>query len=84
MATVPMCTQSTLGCLPTVREANNVRDAVPLHRIAEVRAQQGVSLRAISRRSGVDIQDLRQQDVDLRPKGTSDLHFKRYQLQQGG
>ena len=58
-----MCNQSTLDCLPTVREANKVRDAVPLHRIAEVRAQQGVSLRAISRRSGVDIHELKRQEL---------------------
>ncbi len=63
MATIPMCNQSTLDCLPTVREANKVRDAVPLHRIAEVRAQQGVSLRAISRRSGVDIHELKRQEL---------------------
>lgn len=63
MATIPMCTQSPLDCLPTVREANKVRDAVPLHRIAEVRAQQGVSLRAISRRSGVDIHELKRQEL---------------------
>lgn len=63
MATIPMCNQSPLDCLPTVREANKVRDAVPLHRIAEVRAQQGVSLRAISRRSGVDIHELKRQEL---------------------
>lgn len=63
MATVPMCTQSSVDCLPTVREANKLRDAPALHRIAEVRAQQGLSLRAISRRSGVDIQDLKQQEL---------------------
>jgi len=34
-----------------------------LHRIAEVRAQQGLSLRAIARRSGVDIQDLKRQEL---------------------
>jgi len=63
MATIPMCAQSSLDCLPTVREANKVRDAVPLHRIAEVRAQQGISLKAISRRSGVDVQELKQQEL---------------------
>ena len=63
MATIPMCNQSPLDCLPTVREANKVRDAVPLHRIAEVRAQQGVSLRAISRRSGVDVNELKRQEL---------------------
>ncbi len=63
MATIPMCTQSSLDCLPTVREASKSCGALSLHRIAEVRAQQGLSLRAISRRSGVDIQDLKQQEL---------------------
>ncbi len=63
MATIPMCTQSSLDCLPTVREASKSCGAPSLHRIAEVRAQQGLSLRAISRRSGVDIQDLKQQEL---------------------
>jgi transcriptional regulator with XRE-family HTH domain len=63
MATIPVCVQSDSDCSPTVREANTVRDFRALHRIAEVRAQQGLSLRAVSRRSGVDIQKLRQQEV---------------------
>ncbi len=62
MATIPVCMQSA-DCLPTVREANILCDATSLHRIAEVRTQQGLSLRAISRRSGVDIQRLRQQEL---------------------
>ena len=63
MATIPVCSQSTSDCLPTVREANPFCDAPSLHRIAEVRNQQGLSLRAISRRSGVDVQTLRQQEL---------------------
>ena len=63
MATIPMCTQSSLDCMPTVREASKTCEAASLHRIAEVRAQQGLSLRAISRRSGIDIQDLKQQEL---------------------
>ena len=63
MATIPMCSQSSLDCLPTVREANKECDAPSLHRIAEVRAQQGLSLRSISRRSGIDVQHLKQQEL---------------------
>ena len=63
MATIPVCTQSSLGCLPTVRESSKFRDVTPLHRIAEVRAQQGFSLRAISRRTGIEIQDLKRQEL---------------------
>ncbi len=62
MATGPVCTRST-DCLPTVREANILCDRISLHRIAEVRTQQGLSLRAISRRTGVDVQKLRQQEL---------------------
>jgi transcriptional regulator with XRE-family HTH domain len=42
--------------------ATQARDGNGLHRIAEVRAQQGVSLRAISRRTGVDVRELREQE----------------------
>lgn len=63
MATIPVCSQSSSDCLLTVREANELCEATSLHRIAEVRTQQGLSLRAISRRSGVDIQKLRQQEL---------------------
>ena len=63
MATIPMCTQSSMDCVPTVREASKLRDAPPLHRIAEVRVQQDLTLRAISRRSGVDVEDLKHQEL---------------------
>ena len=63
MATIPMCTQSSMDCVPTVRKASKLCDAPPLHRIAEVRVQQGLTLRAISRRSGVDVLDLKQQEL---------------------
>jgi transcriptional regulator with XRE-family HTH domain len=63
MATIPMCSQSP-DCLPTVREASKTCDSKkPLHRIAEVRLQQGVSLRGVSRRIGVDVRDLKQQEL---------------------
>ncbi len=63
METIPVCTHSSLDCLPTVREASKIRDIVQLHRIAEVRAQQGLSLRAIARRTGVDLQELKRQEL---------------------
>ncbi len=63
MATIPVCTHSSLDCLPTVREASKMRDVAQLHRIAEVRAQQGLSLRAIARRTGVDLQELKRQEL---------------------
>lgn len=62
MATVAVCNQSTMDCLPAVREANNSCAAKPMHRIAEVRMQQGLSLRAISRRTGIDVRELKQQE----------------------
>ena len=63
MATIPMCAQSSLDCLPTVREASKLCDVPRLHRIAEVRVQQDLSLRAISRRTGVEVQELKQQEL---------------------
>ncbi len=63
MATIPVCTHSSLDCLPTVREASKLRGVSQLHRIAEVRAQQGLSLRAIARRTGVDLQELKRQEL---------------------
>lgn len=62
MATVAVCNQSSMDCLPAVREANNSCAAKPMHRIAEVRMQQGISLRAISRRTGIDVRELKQQE----------------------
>ena len=61
MATIPLCNPSVVDCLPVVREANTC-DASSLHRIAEVRSQQGLSLRAVSRRTGVDVRDLKLQE----------------------
>jgi transcriptional regulator with XRE-family HTH domain len=36
----------------------------PLHRIAEVRKQQGISLRTVSRRTGIEVKELRHQEQD--------------------
>jgi transcriptional regulator with XRE-family HTH domain len=54
--------RSSVDSLQTEREANKSCDATSMHRIAEVREQQGISLRAISRRTGVDVRDLKQQE----------------------
>jgi transcriptional regulator with XRE-family HTH domain len=62
MATIPMCEQPT-GCLPAVREANQDCNPGTLHRIAEVRSQQGMSLRAVARKTGVDVRDLKKQEL---------------------
>ncbi len=75
MATIPMCSQSTTDCLPAVREANNSCDPKRLlHRIAEVRSQQGISLRGVSRRTGVDVRDLRQQELPDSDLTLTDLY----------
>ena len=45
-----------------MREAKTNCDENTYHRIAEVRSQQGLSLRAIARRTGVDVRDLKLQE----------------------
>ncbi len=50
-----------------------IEEDMPLHRIAEVRTQQGLSLRAISRRTGIDIRDLKQQEVPTTDLSLRDL-----------
>lgn len=49
----------------------------PFHRIAEVRAQQGISLRTVSRRTGVDVKELRRQELP-----TTDLNLSQLALWQ--
>jgi len=64
MATIPVCAQSAIDCVPTVREAKNERCDTPLlHRIAEVRRQQGLSLKSISQRTGVEVRILQRQEL---------------------
>lgn len=62
MATIPVSTLSFADCLPAAREAKTHCDADTYHRIAEVRSQQGLSLRAVARRTGVDVRDLKLQE----------------------
>jgi len=62
MATVALGMQSSVDCITAVGSANKAGDGAELHRIAEVRAQQGLSLRAISRRTGVEARELKLQE----------------------
>lgn len=73
MATIPVCEQLE-SCLPTVREANNECNHGSLHRIAEVRNQQGMSLRAVSRKTGVDVKDLKRQELSNSDLTLSELY----------
>lgn len=71
MATIPCNTQTDPDCICTACGHVRVQESKPLHRIAEVRAQQGLSLRAIARRTGIDIRELKQQELT-----TSDLSLR--------
>ena len=54
---------SQVSLKPSGREwASQTSGVKNFHRIAEVRAQQGLSLRTISRRTGLDVKDLRRQE----------------------
>lgn len=44
------------------QETPGKRDDCGLHRVREVRAQQGLSLRTVARRTGVDVKELRRQE----------------------
>lgn len=46
-----------------------------LHRIAEVRLQQGISLRAVSRRTGIPVRELRDQEQPQSNITLRDLHI---------
>jgi transcriptional regulator with XRE-family HTH domain len=63
MATIPCNTHSDPDCTCTACGHVRAEESRPLHRIAEVRAQQGLSLRAVARRTGIDIRDLKQQEL---------------------
>lgn len=71
MATTPCNTQTDLDCSCTACGHVRVQEKKAVHRIAEVRAQQGLSLRAIARRTGIDIRELKQQEL-----ATSDLSLR--------
>lgn len=62
MATVADGVHSEMDELRAICGATRARNVPRLHRIAEVRAQQGLSLRSISRRIGVEVRELKQQE----------------------
>lgn len=74
MATIPCNTQTEPDC--TCTECSHVRAHAKqqLHRIAEVRSQQGLSLRAIARRTGIDVRELKQQELETTDLSLRDLH----------
>lgn len=71
MATIPCNSQTDSDCSCTACGHVRLQENKPLHRIAEVRAQQGLSLRAIARRTGIDVRELKQQEL-----ATSDLSLQ--------
>lgn len=46
----------------------------PLHRVARVRLEQGLSLRSVSRQSGIDVRELRCQEEETTDMRLSELH----------
>lgn len=62
MATVAIDSPAMTGIDLESRRASTTGDIVRLHRIAEVRRQQGLSLRTVARRTGVEVRELRQQE----------------------
>lgn len=58
----PESHQSAQMADDTNGNTTNLREKTKYHRIAEVRAEQGVSLRSVSRRTGIEIRALKQQE----------------------
>ena len=52
----------TLSLVPQALASSDVEPSKALHRVAEVRSQQGISLRTVSRRTGVEVKELRRQE----------------------
>jgi transcriptional regulator with XRE-family HTH domain len=71
MATIPCNTHTDPDCTCTACGHVQIPEGRPLHRISEVRSQQNLSLRAISRRTGIDVRDLKQQEL-----ATTDVSLK--------
>lgn len=73
MATVDHNTAWTQTHLVPVRPSKPAR-RIPLHRIAEVREQQGISLRSASRQIGKDVRELRHQEDECTDLKLSELY----------
>jgi transcriptional regulator with XRE-family HTH domain len=74
MATIACSLQSATDCGAVVRGHDRARDVTEYHRIAEVRAQQGLSLRAIARRTGLEVRELKQQELSTTNLSLEDLY----------
>ena len=79
MSTVQQDSQAPRAC---VRNGVYPRARRRFHRIAAVRQEQGMSLRSVSRRLGVDVRDLRYQECETTDLRLSDLY--RWQKALGG
>ena len=58
----PECNESKSKVFSTAKPCANGSPKKAFHRIADVRQQQGLSLRTIARRTGLDIKELRRQE----------------------
>ncbi len=54
--------ETTRSSLPFPSRRSQPNGPATFHRLAEVRAQQGLSLRTVSRRTGIDVKELRRQE----------------------
>ena len=62
VSTVDSNNALSLSLIPRNPPAAAEGSAMPLHRVAEVRGQQGLSLRTVSRRTGIEVKELRRQE----------------------
>jgi transcriptional regulator with XRE-family HTH domain len=70
MATVPSSTNLGSNAIPVA----GIHRPPTQHRIAEVRNEQGISLRTVSRRTGIEVSVLRAQEEGLVELTLADLH----------
>ena len=70
MATVPSSTNLGTNAIPVT----GIHRPPAQHRIAEVRSQQGISLRTVSRRTGIEVSVLRAQEEGLVELTLADLY----------
>ena len=73
MATVTSNSDRANGDGDSARDSH-FGEREPLHRLSEVRQQQGVSLRSAARQLGVDIRQVREQENDTSDLRLSDLY----------
>ena len=57
-----------------IRSQVEVKDAPALHRVSEVRRQQGISLRSAARRMGADVAQLKEEEQETTDLRLSDLY----------